>query len=169
MLDFDIATISDAQSICDLLNLSYRQNLGWTNEYAIVAGPRCDKKHIEKQIQMSNVTFLVIRNKNDLQSCISITMTQHDAEFGAFAVHPQQQNKGHGSQLLLCAEYYAQKKLGANKAKIFVLKPRTELIEYYHRRGFNLSNNTKYFPQHLNVGQPLIENLQLIEMIKTYH
>lgn len=50
--------------------------------------------------------------------------------------------------------------------KISVLSCRTELIEFYLRRGYVLTGETEDYPIDANVGQPLFENIRVLHLMK---
>ncbi|WP_180094097.1 MULTISPECIES: hypothetical protein [unclassified Acinetobacter] len=51
---------------------------------------------------------------------------------------------------------------------MYVIDRRLELIKYYQRRGYNITDENQAYPLHLEVGQPIYELTikQLIKRIK---
>jgi len=59
------------------------------------------------------------------------------------------------------AESYASTKLNAKKYIMVVVSQRTELIAYYERRGYIRTGDIQKYPNHLNVGVPLVDGLTI--------
>ncbi|KAG1682886.1 Protein SCO2, mitochondrial [Nymphon striatum] len=157
----ELANTSDVIEVCSLLNLAYRGDEGWTTESELVTGNRCTENDIRSDINSSNNYLLVHRTDNCIRASISIQKIDNNAYIGSFAVHPEFQNSGFGKTILLLAEQYAISSFQPEKFILLVLSSRTELIEYYERRGYIRTGNSKAFPFHLNVGVPVDPNVIL--------
>lgn len=161
------AQVDHAEAICELLNLCYRADVGWTNEHALVDGIRTTTEDIASVLRQPQQHFLIWKDGNTLLACVCLSDGENHAEFGTFAVQPHLQNQGLGKQIMAFAESYAKDTLMKNTMHMWVLSPRTELMAFYERRGYTHVNKIKSFPAHLNVGTPKIENLTMQMMIKS--
>jgi len=162
----DIATKTDAVRVCELLNLAYRGAEGWTTESTLVAGKRCSESDIISDIKTPNNYLLVYKADNIIQACITVQKTDNRAYIGSFAVNPNLQNKGIGKTVLSLAEQFAVNSFQPEKFIMVVLSSRTELIQYYERRGYQRNGNIKEYPVDLNVGVPLTPSLTVEELTK---
>jgi len=162
----DIANIIDAVRICELLNLAYRGAEGWTTESTLVEGNRCSEGDIISDIKSPNNYLLVYKADNIIQACISVQKNDNRAYIGLFAVNPKLQNSGIGKTVLNLAEQYAITSFQPEQFIMVVLSSRTELIQYYERRGYKRNGNIKEYPMHLNVGVPFTPDLTIEELTK---
>ena len=165
-MKLDIANTTDAVRVCDLLNLAYRGAEGWTTESALVEGNRCSESDIISEIKSPNNYLLIYKTDNIIQACISVQKIDNRAYIGSFAVNPKLQNSGVGKTVLNLAEQYAITSFQPEQFIMVVLSSRTELIQYYERRGYQRNGNIKEYPMHLNVGVPLTPGLTIEELIK---
>lgn len=168
LIMLDIAVPDDIPCVIKLMNTAYRSGQGWTNESHLVSGQRVSASHIQDLIASDTETLLLHKKDNRIIACICISVDKNNidtAYIGSFAVYPEYQGSGLGSEVLLAAENYASK-LGVITYKMQVLAPRTELIAYYERRGYKHTGEATPFPKHLNVGLPFDESLQIIELQK---
>lgn len=66
--------------------------------------------------------------------------------FSLFSVEPVEQGNGIGKQLLAFAETESSRIWGADCAIMEVISLRSELIDYYERRGYKATGETIPFP-----------------------
>ena len=142
-----LAKTTDIQNIVVLINTAYRSNRGWTHEHKMVAGQR---------INCDQVMILLAENHDQIIGCIGLTEFDDSIEIGSFAIDPDQQNSGYGKQLLDFAEFYIIDTYQKKVIRMSVLNVRTELIAYYERRGYLLTEKIEAYPLDQNVGEPLI-------------
>ncbi|MEN8219223.1 MAG: GNAT family N-acetyltransferase [Pseudomonadota bacterium] len=147
--------------ICDLVNLAYRGENGWTKETDLIGGDRASTKEVEEYMSAPNAHLLVAIENGEILSCICIEKKESSAYIGLFAVHPRLQGKGVGKEILSQAEGYASTKLKVRKYVMVVVSQRKELISYYERRGYVRTGNIQEYPTHLNVGIPLDSGLTI--------
>lgn len=156
----ELAIENNIQEICDLINLSYREKIGWTNESELVNGKRTHIDELLSLILDNNSYLLVMKNIRKIISCICLQIKPDNTIYiGLFAVHPEYQNKGIGKNMLCLSENYGISKLGARKFEMMVISDRKELLSYYKRRGYKRTGNIEKFPKHLNVGYPKSDNM----------
>ena len=175
-LNLRFANINDFAELMLIINSAYRdQHLNsWTNESRIVSGDRIQSKQlrtlINQQTDISNTHFFVaeldLGDDTKIIGCIQIDFIETDAEIGTFCIAPNWQNNGFGQQLLKLAEEYAysvQPKL--KNYSMWVLNIRRELIDFYIRKGYQITGIESEYPLEANVGKPLID-LKLIQLVK---
>ena len=155
------AKAENAEEICQLINTAYRGDLGWTNETYIVAGERTNINDVEALLNKSNSHMLIATYSNRIIACICIETKDKQAYIGSFAVSPATQNTGIGKKTLSFAENFAIDQLGISKLIMSVISQRTELIEFYERRGYTRTGQKDSYPVHLNVGAPLVNDLTI--------
>jgi GNAT superfamily N-acetyltransferase len=170
MLDFSALWLEKAremhvQAICDLVNLTYRGDTGWTTEAAIIQGNRTNHQEVKAALYKPDADFFVMHRQNQMIACIYIAKENAHAFIGFFSVHPDWQGKGLGSYLLAQTEIYAKGALGINKLLMFVISQRSELLSYYQRRGYRSTGRVEAYPLHL--GVPKVTGLTIDYLEKT--
>jgi ribosomal protein S18 acetylase RimI-like enzyme len=148
-------------AICDLVNVAYRGEDGWTKETGIVSGDRSSSSEILGHLANPKGHFLVADINDEIRACVYIEEQGDQAYIGLLVVHPSLQGAGVGKELLSLAEAYAVRKLKAKKFVMVVVSQRPELIEYYERRGYMRSGKVEAYPTHLEVGDPLVDGLTM--------
>lgn len=162
---FQRAELSQAQEICDLVNLAYRGEQGWTNESSIIQGDRTSLEEIALTFVKSNGYFFVVYHLEQLIACVYINQYEKDAAFvGFFSVHPDFQGQGIGKHVLGQVEHFATDQLQVKKLTMFVVSQRAELIAYYCRRGYHLTGEIEICPASL--GTPRIFGLTITYLQK---
>ena len=162
-LNFRTARISDITNLVDLINSAYRQQEGrsWTSESEIVTGDRINVKQLEQALAQDDFQLFVAELDEQIVACIGLTFTQHDVEIGTFCIASTLQNQGIGKYVLDFAEQYLYDKVLFNLCHfthfvMWVLSVRHELIAYYQRRGYLLTEKIEAYPLDQYVGEPLI-------------
>ena len=172
-LKFRKAELNDVEQLLHLINQAYRQDTArsWTNEAKLVSGSRIDEQQLQQALADQNFHLYVAEIDNDLSTlsivaCIGLTFNHNEVEIGTFCVDPIFQNTGIGKTILSFAEAQAlliQPNLDVYV--MFVLDIRTELLAYYQRRGYRLTEQKISYPLEANVGQPL-KQIELQQMLK---
>jgi ribosomal protein S18 acetylase RimI-like enzyme len=170
-MKFEIAKISDAKSIADLVNSAYRgesSKKGWTTEADILGGQRTDQKAIEAVMLTPNQHFLL--GKKDSKLLASVNLEKKDPAtcyFGMFAVNPDLQNSGIGKLMLSESEKFAKDILKCTLMEMSVITVRAELIAWYLRRGYQKTAEIRPFPMHdERFGIPLRGHLEMVVLTK---
>lgn len=84
-----------------------------------------------------------------------------------FAVSPDQQGSGLGSRLMVWAENWVRSQWGVRSIKMTVIRQRSELIEFYRRRGYEPTGETEPFPyDDERFGTPLRDDLEFVVLAK---
>ena len=168
-LAIHLAEARDAEAIARLVNLAYRSKLinnGWTNESQLVAGRRIDEESVLALMQQPQSVILKASMDKRLLACAHLLNTDATVYLGMLSVSPEVQGMGIGKHMLQQAEDYAWNNMEAEAIIMDVISQRTELISFYQRRGYSIHGQEKEYPVHLDVGQPLQNNLTIRQLIK---
>ena len=152
-LNYRIATEDDCESLWVLIESCFRGEVscqGWTSEHELLGGQRIDVETLRDIINdSSNVIFMFFYlDTNDLVGCVRLQNFPETktAYLGMLSVSPTLQNRGYGKFILSIAENYAADSWNAEKIEMTVIDLRTELLEFYQRRGYVDSGERKPFP-----------------------
>ena len=162
------ANTSQAALIARLVNQAYRpasDTRGWTHEADLVAGDRTSAEQVALQISPRSPVLVALRN-GDVIACVQIIHDGPDCWIGMLATLPSEQNAGLGKKMLSAAEAYAIDHFMPKRLMMSVLTSRPELLSFYQRRGYQPTGNVTEYPVDAGVGEPLISNLQVIELSK---
>jgi len=144
------ATLNDISTLTSLLNRSYRgdsSRVGWTTEADLLSGKRIDEAGLLLILNDPNSLILIAQSDDIITATIHVHREGDTVHFGLFAVEPTLQSKGVGKALLAYAESEAIRKWGVSTAIMEVITHRSELIEYYERRGYVRSGEMIAFPE----------------------
>lgn len=150
-LAFRPATPDEADAITALVTSAYRGEVsraGWTTEADLLSGERVDVEQVTAKINNAGSAVLLAHAPDgELIACCEVAHTGGDrAYFGMFAVRPTAQAAGIGRRVLAEAERYAHAHWGATVMEMTVIAQRTELIDWYLRRGYARTDETRPFP-----------------------
>ncbi len=156
-------TISQARAdrtaaIVELLNKAYRgdeSRKGWTTEADIIAGTiRTDEATVEALMHREGSRFFQCLDENgDLAGCVHVQREGSKMYLGMLSVQPHLQGSGIGNMLLRMAEGQARAD-GCASIYMQVIGARTELNEWYKRKGFRETGNSKPFDVDPKYGVP---------------
>ena len=119
---------------------------GWTNEDHLFDGPRTNNAEVAALIADPDSRFLIATDGQDVVGCALIRNENGNAYFGLFAVRPDQQGSGLGRTIMAEAEKAARDLWRCSAITMTVIDLRTDLIDYYLRRGYRLTGEQKPFP-----------------------
>ncbi|QOW49594.1 MULTISPECIES: N-acetyltransferase [unclassified Acinetobacter] len=166
------ALLDDIQQLESLMNTAYRENhpKSWTTEHHIVRGNRINVSQLSQLLQKKGFSSICdgIGTRAD-HGVYWYSNKGGSCEIGHFAIHPDKQAQGFGKKLLQFAEQQAMlMEPNVEEFVMYVIDRRLELIKYYQRRGYNITDENQAYPLHLEVGQPIYELTikQLIKRIK---
>jgi GNAT superfamily N-acetyltransferase len=150
-LNFRLGTAADASDLAALVASAYRgddSRAGWTTEADYVTAERIDAAGVREVIAAPDHEMLVATGPDGtvLACCEVADLGDGVAYFGLFAVRPVQQGGGVGRQVLAEAERYVRDRWAATTMEMTVIGQRSELIEWYARRGYGPSGRTRPFP-----------------------
>jgi N-acetylglutamate synthase-like GNAT family acetyltransferase len=168
---FILAEKENANQISQLVNSCYRgesAKKGWTSESDILGGQRTDPESIEILIESPNQYFLLAMEDKKMIGSLNLEKTSSEiCYFGMFAVDPNIQNSGIGKKMLLEAERFAKEILHCQKMEMSVISIRTELIDWYLRRGYYRTDEVRPFPMNdERFGIPKKDHLELVVLAK---
>jgi GNAT superfamily N-acetyltransferase len=143
------ATSTDIPALVALIESAYRgesSRAGWTTEADLLDGQRIDAAMLAAELADPAVTVLHLTDSTGPLACAAVTdRGGRTAYFGMFAVRPTAQGAGLGSWMLRCAQEHARG-LGAVRMEMSVLWMRTDLLDWYARRGCRPTGRRIPFP-----------------------
>lgn len=145
-----LAEPADAAGITTVINSAFR-----CAENFFVDRDRIDLKDVRKHLEMGK--FLLLEHEGTLLGCVYVEPCptpqseipdpkSSRAYLGLLAVDPTRQQAGLGSLLMEAAEDYCRK-LGCRFMDISVVNLRQELPDYYHRRGYVVTDTSPFPPE----------------------
>ncbi|KAH7349649.1 alpha/beta hydrolase [Plectosphaerella cucumerina] len=173
-LTFRKATPADIPILLPLIRTAYRGNKGWTNESALLNDKRISPDALLAKITRPSGFVLVATRPEDpatVIACCEVELQPGAAHptgyFGLFAVDPAIQGGGIGKQVLAKAEEHAREEWNAAEMEMCVIWTRSELIDYYVRRGYKHTGEKKPFPYaEVFEGAALRDDLHFIVLRK---
>jgi len=147
--DFAFATPADIAAVSALIERAYRGEIaatGWTNEAAILTGPRTSTAEIGRLIRDPESRFVMALANGQLVCCALIQKYGAGAYFGMFAIEPSLQQAGLGKMVIARCEADAKRLWTAKFLRLTVISLRDPLIAWYERRGFNRTGEHEPFP-----------------------
>jgi ribosomal protein S18 acetylase RimI-like enzyme len=169
---FRAAISSDLDYLVALVESAYRgdvSRVGWTTEADLLDGQRTSKADLAPILIDPNSMILLAQDEatNTLLACCHLEKQNASAYFGMFAVAPNLQGSGLGKQMMLEAERIARDEFKAEHIEMTVIDIRSELIEFYQRRGYERTGIYKPFPYgDARFGLPKRDDLRFEVLIK---
>lgn len=167
-MKFTHATHNDIPTLTSLLNRSYRgdsSRAGWTTEADLLSGKRIDETGLYQLLNDPDSLILIAHSEDKLFATIHAHHENESVHFGLFAVEPSLQGRGIGKELLAYAESEAIREWEVTSAIMEVITHRSELIEYYERRGYQQMGKIIPFPQS-DLWESVVKGLALSVMQK---
>lgn len=175
-LSFRLATAADAPTIAALVEAAYRGDAsrqGWTTEADLLEGQRTDPAGVASIVAATDAHVILAtdRASGGLVACCEVrepgARRTGAAYFGMFAVDPTLQGGGVGRIVLAEAERRAREDWGAGRMEMTVIRQRTELIDWYERRGYARTGQTEPFPYGDDTfGLPQVDDLEFEVLAK---
>jgi GNAT superfamily N-acetyltransferase len=171
-LRWRLATVADAPALVDLIRAAYRGPASyarWTSEEHLVRGTRTDEPAVRAAIEPAGSEMLVVeRDDRDTPvACCRIADRGGGlAHFGMFAVEPARQGGGTGRRVVGWAELAAADLFGAGTLELEVLGQQRELRNWYERRGYRPTGETRAFPADTVFAVPMRDDLYLVVLAK---
>jgi GNAT superfamily N-acetyltransferase len=157
-MPIQIANEHDIPGLESLLNSAYRgdgSKKGWTSEADLISGElRTDASTLRDLFKTPGAVFL--KHSSDamtIDGCVFLHQIAQRLYLGMLSVSPLIQAKGIGKLLLAAAEERA-KRLGCQAIFMKVISARTELIQWYERKGYSRTGETEPFPTDGRFGKP---------------
>jgi ribosomal protein S18 acetylase RimI-like enzyme len=166
--EFRTASKPEAEQIANLVNKAYRPESGksgWTHESDLVAGARTNADQVLEIMTKPDSIILVGIKEAGISACIHLEKNGNNCYVGMLAVSPRLQETGIGKQMLAYAERYAIESFRPEKFIMLVMSARSELIEFYIRRGYQKTGVVMDYPSFAGVGTPK-QNNQKVEVLE---
>lgn len=169
-IDFRPAVTEDSERVCNLVNSVYRgeeAKKGWTTEADLLGGIRIDVNTVNKIIDTSDNVILLALIENKIVGCVHLEKRKNNKCYlGMLSVDVNYQNKKIGRALMDESEDYAKNVFGCDGMEMRVFERRTELVDYYLRRGYSLTEKKEPFIVNFHFGDPKVSDLDFIVMVK---
>ena len=152
---FREATLDDIEALVPLVRAAYRGDVGWTTESALLDDERIDAAGVAHKVSEPDGAVLVGLDSPTgrvVACCEVVHRGDGLVYFGMFAVDPALQSAGLGRRVLAHAEDYAARRWAAHTMEMTVIGQRSELISWYERRGYTVTDRTRPFPDDALVG-----------------
>ena len=170
LINFRQATLDDVPAINDLVNSAYRgesSKRGWTTEAELLDGQRSDLQELKDIIADPNQAIILGLSELNIIGTVVVQNKTDCAYIGMLTVNPNLQGTGLGKQILSAAEDYATKQWNVKTIEMTVIRQRTELINWYNRRGYLPTGETRPFPYgDESFGIPKVKDLEFVVLKK---
>lgn len=168
----DVATHADVEPLHALIERAYRGDsarAGWTHEADLLSGQRTDVEALKALLPDNRNCILVARRDETVFGCVLISKRDEGiALLGLLSVDPERQAAGVGRALIAAAEHHARTAFGCTSIEMTVIRQRPELIDYYVRRGYALTGETRPFPHgDERFGLPRTPDLSFVVLAKS--
>jgi GNAT superfamily N-acetyltransferase len=167
-----VATDADVPAVVDLMNRAFRgrgADASWSTEERYIEGTRTSEDLLREEMAGRPDARLLLWRKPDsaLLGCVWMQPEENDVWYlGSLTIAPHEQKAGLGRMLLAAAEDWALAR-GAQEIKMTVVHVRAALLEWYARRGYSLTGETRPFPYgDERYGKPTRDDLYLVVLNK---
>jgi GNAT superfamily N-acetyltransferase len=144
------AVAGDLATLQPLIQRAYRgeeARTGWTHEADLIDGERIAMADLQALIADSDERVLVAFREGAMIGCVRVAYCGDGlAYLGLLCVDPALQAGGIGRRLIEAAEQTARDDFRADRMEMTVIERRTELIDYYCRRGYAPTPERRDFP-----------------------
>lgn len=148
-LSFRAAELLDVPALVALVESAYRGDAsreGWTTEADLLQGQRTDVEAVTASVLATDGQVVVAEWEGRLVATCHLQNRSPRVYFGMFAVDPTLQGSGVGKQVIAHAEQYARDAWAGEVMEMTVIRQRTELIDFYLRRGYTDTGVLSPFP-----------------------
>jgi GNAT superfamily N-acetyltransferase len=144
------AVAEDLATLQPLIQRAYRGDsarAGWTHEADLIDDERITMTDLAALIADPRERVLIAFSGEAMIGCVRVA-DRGDAlaYLGLLCVDPDRQAGSVGRTLIDAAERVARDDFGANRMEMTVIERRTELIDYYRRRGYAPTPERRDFP-----------------------
>lgn len=177
-----LATLRDVDAITELVNGAYRGESGargWTTEAHLLGGLRTDSERVSdliraegsvvllKTLRLADAAGAATGETEIIEGCVHLErQNAATAYLGMLTTNSQRQARGTGSELLKASEAFVARAWQSTRVEMTVITVRTELIDWYVRRGYRVTSEKRPFPADPRFGIPLVESLEFIVLDK---
>ena len=163
-MEFRRATGDDIPLVAALVQSAFRgdaSRAGWTTEADLLDGQRTDEAALSELVAAGRL--MLAEEEGELVGCCRVDDTGY---IGMIAIAPARQASGVGRALLAEAERRIAAG-GGTRARMTVIRQRTELIAWYERRGYHQTGETEPFPYgDERFGIPKVDDLEFVVLEK---
>lgn len=138
------------KEVVDIINLAYRgekTSKSWTTEAHLLGGKRIEDDMLEEILEEKDSKIYLAKFEDKIVGNIQAKLENGSIFIGLFAVHPDFQSSGVGKRLLEFAEKSSMKLYSADKFIMQVITIRNDLIDFYKRRGYKVTDSFLEFPK----------------------
>jgi ribosomal protein S18 acetylase RimI-like enzyme len=173
-LSFREATQADIPELVTLIQSAYRgesSRAGWTTEADLLDGQRASAQTVSDYLtgpdSMMLVAIASTAAAESIVGCCQLENRDDAGYFGAFAVRPTGQGAGIGGALLARAEQEVVDRWTVAAMEMTVIAQRTDLIDWYLRRGYAPTGERRPFPYgNEEFGLPRRDDLEFVVLAK---
>ena len=155
------ATLADVPALRALIERAYRgerARAGWTHEADLLAGPRTDEAAVAALIADPAQAFVIMTDGDAIVACVAVDDRGNGTFYmGQLAVEPARQADGFGRAMIAAAEDRARSHKAHTMEMTVIGDRRPELIAYYERRGYALTDERRPFPYEQPISGPPLE------------
>lgn len=165
------AEAADVPKLQPLVHHAYRgerARVGWTHEADLLDAQRIDEDQLAESINDPAQTILLAERGGELIGCVQVTDKGGGLSYlGMLTVDATLQNQGLGRRLLAEGESLARTLYGGDRMEMTVIVQRTELIDWYGRRGYHPTGERRPFPvSDVRFGVPRRSDLEFVVLEK---
>jgi len=141
---------------------------GWTHEADLLGGQRTDPQALAAIFDDPRQRILVADVDGAMRGCVQVQDKGDGlAYLGMLTVDPARQAGGIGAALIAAAESFVRSVFGATRMEMTVIAQRAELVDYYVRRGYVLTGETRPFPlDDPRFGLPTTRDLHFVVLAR---
>lgn len=167
-----LASASDVKALHELVERAYRGDSarkGWTHEADLLDGQRTDVDALLDIIADDRQNILLAIDNEAVCGCVQISKKNEIVAYlGMLSVDPALQAAGLGRKLIAAAEALAVRHFGSTIMEMTVIHQRPELVAYYERRGYTLTDEIRPFPYNdERFGLPKTNALAFAVLVKS--
>ena len=141
------ASSDDVPALNTLVNSAYRgeaSKKGWTSEADLLDGTRVDENILRDLIFKTDTTILKYEQGGNLVGCVELRKEGRKLYLGMLSVKPDMQANGVGKKILEASELFARSQQ-CSSICMMVISVRQSLIDWYIRKGYQLTGKRKPF------------------------
>lgn len=168
-LEFKELQKEEIKEVIVLINQAYRaekKDNAWTTESHLLSGIRVNENMMKEILEEKDTKTYIAKIENKIVGTIQVKLEGESIHVGLFAVDTKSQASGIGKRLLEFAENSATKLWQKSTFLIEVISTRTELMQYYIRRGYLNTNSFIEFPKSEYWKENTNEELKLLVLKK---
>ena len=169
-LQFKELQKEDIKEVILVINEAYRgekRDNAWTTESHLLSGIRVNEDMMKEILEEKNTKTYIAKSENKIVGTIQAKHESENIHIGLFAIDTKYQASGIGKKLLEFAENSSSKFWGKSIFIMEVISSRTELMQYYIRRGYQNTNSFIEFPKSEHWTPNTKEELKLLVLKKT--